>query len=1168
MKRVAILALVVTMAGCSEPMLRDRGLPEDGGKPSSFSVTGTVKGPGQASAILTLRGTDTQRTATSSASGGYQFMNVTAGDYTLTVAQKGFVYTPSTQTVKVASADVKAVDMDSAVEQTGSPVSGTVSGDAMAKVLLTLTRNGTVAGTTFSSEGGGYRLEGVVDGTFTLTPSLAGHSFTPTSRTVSVTGNAVSGQDFTSKAVPYAVSGAVSGDVKAGVALTLVGNGKSLAAATDALGVYSIADATDGTYTLTPSLVGYTFRPTSRPVTVAGKVITGQDFLAIGVLYTVGGAVGGDVKAGVALTLVGNGKTLHAASDANGVYSVANATAGTYTLTPSIAGYAFTPATRSVTVVGAAVTSQDFTSTAVPNAVSGAISGDVKAGVALTLVGKGKTLHATSDANGVFSVANATTGNYTLTPSLAGYTFTPASRTVTMIGEAVGGQDFTSTAVPYVVSGTVSGDVRAGVALTLVGNGRTLHAASDANGAFSVANATVGTYTLTPSLAGHTFTPATLTVTVAGANVTGRDFTSTALKYALAGSVTGEAPTGVLLTLSRSGATALTTLTASGGAFRIDGAVDGTHTLTPSLAGYTFTPAARTVIIAGAAVTAQDFTSKAVTYAVSGTVSGDVKAGVAFTLVGNGKSLSGTTDGTGVYSIAGATNGTYTLTPSLAGYTFTPATRTVIVAGAAVTAQDFTSMAVTYAVNGTVSGDVKAGVALTLVGNGKSLSGTTDGTGVYSIAGATAGTYTLTPTHTGYTFTPASRAVTVADAAVTGQDFTSKVFTGAVSGTVSGDVKAGVAFTLVGNGKSLSGITDGTGVYSIAGATNGTYTLTPTRAGYTFRPTSRTVTVADAAVSAQDFIGLALGWSARSPAGTNVKWKRIASSRDGKFLAAVVDGGHLYTSRDYGATWQDRSSGSIASNMKWGSITMSSDGKFLAAVVNGGHVYTSNDYGETWLNKSLEVFGMRLNWFDITMSGDGKLLAAVVFRDLVYTSVDFGETWESKDPEKSSAGSALKSISISSDGTRLTTVTSNVYTSSDFGDTWENRSTGAISASRVLESIAMSGDGQYQAIGSSGGPVYFSKDYGASWQAGSSSSPAGAYGSWLSIAMSSNGSRLAAAAYGFHIYSSDDFGVTWKEKTSGVAAGNMLWNSVTISDDGKHLAAAVYNGLVYTYVSP
>ena len=77
----------------------------------------------------------------------------------------------------------------------------------------------------------------------------------------------------------------------------------------------------------------------------------------------------------------------------------------------------------------------------------------------------------------------------------------------------------------------------------------------------------------------------------------------------------------------------------------------------------------------------------------------------------------------------------------------------------------------TYSISGHVrdsSGNPIFGV---VVSAGAAGSATTDGNGAYTITGLAAGTYTLTPSKSGYTFTPATRTVSVPPDA-TGKDFT------------------------------------------------------------------------------------------------------------------------------------------------------------------------------------------------------------------------------------------------------------------------------------------------------------------------------------------------------------------------------------------------------------
>jgi hypothetical protein len=86
----------------------------------------------------------------------------------------------------------------------------------------------------------------------------------------------------------------------------------------------------------------------------------------------------------------------------------------------------------------------------------------------------------------------------------------------------------------------------------------------------------------------------------------------------------------------------------------------------------------------------------------------------------------------------------------------------------------------TYTITGTVSGAVQSGVTITLTGTATA-STTTAGDGTYSFSGLSAGSYTVTPSKTGYTFSPASLNPTVTSSNVTGQDFTASAVTNTIS---------------------------------------------------------------------------------------------------------------------------------------------------------------------------------------------------------------------------------------------------------------------------------------------------------------------------------------------------------------------------------------------------
>jgi hypothetical protein len=78
----------------------------------------------------------------------------------------------------------------------------------------------------------------------------------------------------------------------------------------------------------------------------------------------------------------------------------------------------------------------------------------------------------------------------------------------------------------------------------------------------------------------------------------------------------------------------------------------------------------------------------------------------------------------------------------------------------------------TYAISGTVSGDTMEGVTITLSGDDSSII-ITSGDGTYTFTGLAKGNYTVTPTLTDSTFSPAITPVTIAGVNVGKVDFLS-----------------------------------------------------------------------------------------------------------------------------------------------------------------------------------------------------------------------------------------------------------------------------------------------------------------------------------------------------------------------------------------------------------
>jgi hypothetical protein len=163
----------------------------------------------------------------------------------------------------------------------------------------------------------------------------------------------------------------------------------------------------------------------------------------------------------------------------------------------------------------------------------------------------------------------------------------------------------------------------------------------------------------------------------------------------------------------------------------------------------------------------------------------------------------------------------------------------------------------TYSISGQVTTSTGVGISGVTISTG-STSTTTDTNGNYALSNLAAGSYTLTPSRSGYTFSPTSRSVSITSANVTGQNFTgtATVTTYAVSGTITTSTGTAISGVSVSNGSSTT-TTNSSGVYTFSGMANGTYTITPSLSGYTFSPTSRSVSVSGANVTGQNFTGTA-----------------------------------------------------------------------------------------------------------------------------------------------------------------------------------------------------------------------------------------------------------------------------------------------------------------------
>jgi hypothetical protein len=166
---------------------------------------------------------------------------------------------------------------------------------------------------------------------------------------------------------------------------------------------------------------------------------------------------------------------------------------------------------------------------------------------------------------------------------------------------------------------------------------------------------------------------------------------------------------------------------------------------------------------------------------------------------------------------------------------------------------------------------------------------TADAAGNYTFGGLANGTYAVTPSHQGYTFSPTSQSAPVNGANVTGINFTAQVApTFSISGTI-GPMAGGSGATVILSGAAAATTTtNSAGNYTFTGLTNGEYIVTPNNSGYTFSPISQSVTVNAANLAGVNFTAavqqahsVALSWTASTStvAGYNVYRTTISGAQ-------------------------------------------------------------------------------------------------------------------------------------------------------------------------------------------------------------------------------------------------------------------------------------------------
>jgi thermopsin len=509
--------------------------------------------------------------------------------------------------------------------------------------------------------------------------------------------------------------------------------------------VFSVASGL--AYYWTVAATSYVATPSSGVATITTATTVTIAFSAVGARYYLNVTESG-LALGATWTLVLNSTGLNLAQSTSGaINSFSGVTAGTYFWSAQATGYTAIPASGMVVVSGNAVAGVAFRANPVVSTYTLSFQQRGYAPSASWTV----TVNGASVATvGTYDNFTETNGSYTFTITAAGgWTISPSSGVVTVAGAAVTvGVVFSMAS--YTLTFTQTG-ISGGAIWGVTVNGAS-QISTGTSISYAVGNGTY-TYVVNPP-SGFAATPSAGVVTVSGASPTPVAITFASAAYTLTFQASG-LNVGLTFNITLNGVTK--TSVSGSVAFPVTNGtftyvVAAPHPWTPS-------PSAGNVVINGASVIVTIAFSSPATYAVTFSES-TLPAQAVWAI-----SLNGQTKATNTTSIVFLViNGSYTFSVvPLAGYSATPASGTLAIAGAAVSQPIVFSPPVTYSLVFHETG-LAPGTHWNVTIGGVTRASTTT---VISFALAN-GTYSFTiGAISGWSASPSSGRVTVQGGAVT-----------------------------------------------------------------------------------------------------------------------------------------------------------------------------------------------------------------------------------------------------------------------------------------------------------------------------------------------------------------------------------------------------------------
>ncbi|MBN1294714.1 MAG: carboxypeptidase regulatory-like domain-containing protein [Candidatus Latescibacteria bacterium] len=932
MKKLPELILILIIAAVAGCLTGDSGDDNKNNDNGSYIVSGKITdntGANVSGVTVTLSGSNTNLTVTTDSGGNYAFQDIIIGSYTVTPAKKGYTFTPESRSIDITDLNKTGVNFNCVpvgnpdegnTDPNGHTVTGRIvdiQGNVVPGIELSLTST-VNRYTAITDENGVFTFTGIPDAAYALLPigGAPNYSYIPQSQRLSVSGANITTEDFLQYKLgqpgDYNIWGAITTlkeVIMPDVVLTLDFENRTVTS--DKEGNYYFGNLGDGDYTVTPSRDGFLFTPESAQISIRGADVE-LNFKGIGSVdgWIVSGHIVHEDGTGVPdviMSITNPVNRYEATTEEDGSFMFVGVANGSYGLVHNKMGYTFTPSYQTFSVSDANVVLDDIIGSTGQNdgkgyTISGRVVDAAGNGITGVQVGLSGTMLSTlTDSYGNYSFTSIENNEYYVIVAKTDYTFAPMFIAITVNGENVsvsniigytsgGGDDG-----EYVITGLIlnsSGAGVEGIAVNLTASGMSNIKATNENGVYTYPEYPNGTYTVTPESDDYTFTPASVTVTIQGGNVTVQTIIATPNgnddgEYIISGSIltlNGTGIEGIAVNLTASGMSNIK-VTNENGVYTYPEYPNGTYTVTPESDDFTFTPASVTVTIQGSDVTVQTIIAIPVDggggnddgeYIISGsilTATGAGIEGIAVDLTGPGMSNIKATNENGVYTYPEYPNGTYTVTPESDDYTFSPASVTFTVQGSDVTVQTIVGTPVgddsgdtgTYLISGhvyNIDGNAYSGVTIIVGGDIENQTLTTDQNGYYYISNLANGNYMIVPSSAMIVFSPLYMMVTIngENATVDFHEYRKSDDDDAIykiSGTVSdqaGSGIPGVSLMLTGGNIQKTAVTDNEGKYEISDLSNALYSLIPQKSGYKFSPLFAQVTINGTNATA-NFIG-------------------------------------------------------------------------------------------------------------------------------------------------------------------------------------------------------------------------------------------------------------------------------------------------------------------------